>query len=122
MGWLDYHLHEFRSLNAKQKQERRPSDAPPATCADDFGDVGQHVVVQEGMESAEEALSYPRCIGGARRYPPEDCGGVGLSCLRQCIRRLLSARPRRCRSSNQSGPPRAAPGLAERLVCALMNR
>jgi hypothetical protein len=21
-------------------------------------------------------LTYPRCVGGARRCPPEDCGGV----------------------------------------------
>jgi hypothetical protein len=29
------------------------------------------------MESAEESLTYPRCISGARRCPPEDCGGAG---------------------------------------------
>ena len=34
------------------------------------------VLVHEGMESAEESLAYPRCISGARRCPPEDCGGV----------------------------------------------
>jgi hypothetical protein len=28
------------------------------------------------MESAEEAVTYPRCLSGARRCPPEDCGGV----------------------------------------------
>jgi hypothetical protein len=105
MGWLDYHLHEFRLLDAREKQvvsigiptdedpedrpvlpgwearlsrffDRRAWHAPPATYAYDFGDDWQHVVVHEGMESAEEALSYPRCIGGARRCPPEDCGGV----------------------------------------------
>lgn len=56
--------------------DRRAWHAPPATYAYDFGDDWQHVVVHEGMESAEDALSYPRCIGGARRCPPEDCGGV----------------------------------------------
>lgn len=30
----------------------------------------------EGLESAEPALKYPRCVSGARRCPPEDCGGV----------------------------------------------
>ena len=28
------------------------------------------------MESAERSLKYPRCVTGARRCPPEDCGGV----------------------------------------------
>jgi len=32
--------------------------------------------VHEGMESAEESLTYPRCVAGDRRCPPEDCGGV----------------------------------------------
>jgi Plasmid pRiA4b ORF-3-like protein len=105
MGWLDYHLHEFRLLDAAEKQvvsigiptdedpedrpvipgwevrlsrffERRAWHAPPAMYAYDFGDDWQHVVVHEGMESAEESLTYPRCIAGARRCPPEDCGGL----------------------------------------------
>jgi hypothetical protein len=105
MGWLDYHLHEFRLPDARDKQDvsigiptdEDPADgpvlpgwevslsrffdrhtlhAPTATYTYDFGDEWQHVVVYEGMEPAEEALSYPRCIGGARRCPPEDCGGV----------------------------------------------
>ena len=28
------------------------------------------------MESAEESVTYPRRLAGARRCPPEDCGGV----------------------------------------------
>ena len=105
MGWLDYHLHEFRLLDRTEKQvvsigiptdddpedrpvipgwdvplsrnfERRGWHAPPAMYAYDFGDDWEHVLVHEGMESAEESLTYPRCVSGARRCPPEDCGGV----------------------------------------------
>src|SRR5215203_484684 len=105
MGWLDYHLHEFRLLDRREKQvlsigiptdddpedrpvvpgwdvplsryfERRGWHAPPAMYAYDFGDDWEHVLVHEGMESAEESLTYPRCVSGARRCPPEDCGGV----------------------------------------------
>ena len=56
--------------------ERRGWHAPPAMYAYDFGDDWEHVLVHEGMESAEESLTYPRCVSGARRCPPEDCGGV----------------------------------------------
>lgn len=42
----------------------------------DFGDDWEHVLVHEGMESADSALKYPRCVSGARRCPPEDCGGI----------------------------------------------
>ena len=105
MGWLDYHLHEFRLLDPTEKgvvsigisSDEDPEDWPvisswdvplsqffarrtwhasPALYTYDFGDDWEHVVVHEGMESAEESLTYPRCVAGARRCPPEDCGGV----------------------------------------------
>ncbi len=105
MGWLDYHLHEFRLLDPRRSRscpsafpptrtrpigrsfrvgrcrlsqffERRGWHAPPAIYAYDFGDDWEHVLAHEGMESAEESLTYPRCVSGARRCPPEDCGGV----------------------------------------------
>ena len=105
MGWLDYHLHEFRLLDADEQHvvsigiptdddpedrpvipgwevplsrffDRRGWHAPHASYAYDFGDDWEHVLVHEGMESAEPSLTYPRCVSGARRCPPEDCGGV----------------------------------------------
>lgn len=105
MGWLDYHLHEFRLLDAAEQKvasigtpndedpedrpvipgwdvplsrffERRAWHSPPAMYAYDFGDDWQHAVVHEGMERADDSLAYPRCVAGAQRCPPEDCGGV----------------------------------------------
>jgi hypothetical protein len=36
----------------------------------------EHALVHEGISPANPALSYPRCASGARRCPPEDCGGL----------------------------------------------
>ena len=41
----------------------------------DFGDCWQHVVRVEAHLKPEDKMTYPRCIGGQRRAPPEDCGG-----------------------------------------------
>jgi hypothetical protein len=102
MGWLDYHLHEFRVWNpAKRKIEdvgipddegigqphRAGWDVPvlpvvqdsdlPMLYSYDFGDNWRHVVMFETYAMAEPATRYPRCVSGARKCPPEDCGGVG---------------------------------------------
>ena len=105
MGWLDYHLHEFRLLDADEKRmvsigiptdddpddrpvvpgwevsvssyfASRPWHALPTLYAYDFGDDWEHVLVHEGMVSVEASVNYPRCLAGARKCPPEDCGGV----------------------------------------------
>lgn len=104
MGWLDYHLHEFRLLDPAERMvsigipteddpedrpvvpgwteplsryfDRRRWESPPAMYAYDFGDNWQHVLVHEGFESPDDDRSYPRCVGGEGRCPPEDCGGV----------------------------------------------
>ena len=105
MGWLDCHLHEFRVLDHDEQRivsigiptdddpddrpvlpgwkvqissyfESRPWHALPALYAYDFGDDWEHLLVHEGMEAAERSLTYPRCVAGARRCPPEDYGGV----------------------------------------------
>jgi hypothetical protein len=50
--------------------------APPALYVYDFGDDWRHVVMHEGTSPSDPSVSYPRCISGARRCPPEDCGGA----------------------------------------------
>jgi hypothetical protein len=102
MGWQDYHLHEFRVVHPKRKQldligipdrdfpDERPcqpswqvavskyvdATEQPALYVYDFGDNWRHIVMYEGVSSAEPEVVYPRCTGGARACPPEDCGGV----------------------------------------------
>jgi len=104
-GWLDYHLHEFRlfdeasqslvsvGIPTGEEEADRPVAAgwemsvtkyledqgwhtPPALYAYDFGDDWEHVVMYEGISEADDSSSYPRCVDGAGRCPPEDCGGI----------------------------------------------
>ncbi len=101
MGWLDYHLHVFR---VRQKYKRMPLEigipqdewdeegvipgwevsiseyftVPGQTMEYeyDFGDGWEHDLLLEGILLKEKNTSYPRCIGGERACPPEDCGGT----------------------------------------------
>ncbi len=41
----------------------------------DFGDGWVHDVLLESIAPRRARTRYPRCIAGARRCPPEDCGG-----------------------------------------------
>jgi len=99
MGWLDYHLHRFTIPHPRTKQARifgihnlnQDCDDPPS-CAHqvatmftlrndtaryeyDFGDNWQHTVRLVDVLRRDFTRSYPRCTGGARACPPEDCGG-----------------------------------------------
>lgn len=102
MGWLDYHLHEFRVWNRVRRNmehlgipsdddfgqpHRAGWDVPilpvvqdselPMLYTYDFGDNWRHVVMFETYGMVEAATRCPRCVAGARKCPPEDCGGVG---------------------------------------------
>ena len=74
----------------------------------DFGDDWEHVLVHEGMESAEESPTYPRCVSGARRCPPEDCGGVhGYAEFLQAIANAGTLSTGRCSSGRAAFDPDA---------------
>ncbi|MBN1674542.1 MAG: plasmid pRiA4b ORF-3 family protein [Kiritimatiellae bacterium] len=49
---------------------------PAARYVYDFGDNWEHTVRLEKIFPREKEVAYPRCIGGRRACPPEDCGGI----------------------------------------------
>jgi hypothetical protein len=95
-GWQDYHLFEFRIAEKRygipepeQDFDRKVLQAKlmrletlAAKGIDrfsyeyDFGDGWGHAIAIEAVGDADPALNYPRFLGGARRGPPEDVGGV----------------------------------------------
>ena len=97
MGWYDSHLHQFRAgktyygapdidefseLNLKddsKAQLGRVLTKPKQKLIYeyDFGDGWEHEILLEKVSTPDPAVQYPRCLGGARACPPEDCGGVG---------------------------------------------
>jgi hypothetical protein len=42
----------------------------------DFGDDWTHEILVEKILDRDPALTYPRCTGGRRAAPPDDCGGI----------------------------------------------
>jgi hypothetical protein len=103
MGWLDYHLHESEVRNPSTGEVVRvgiPDDEFPdelltaPSCGlpvapyfhepgmvrryvYDVADDWVHRLTYEGRSPRVPGTKYPLCTGGARRCPPEDCGGLG---------------------------------------------
>ena len=93
MGWEDYHLHEFvvgdthygtedpefprgvLSERGRTLAEIAPRVRDRFDFEYDFCDGWRHRVTVEAIIAREEGVTYPRCTGGARACPPEDCGG-----------------------------------------------
>ena len=95
MGWEDYHLHQFRIkgvnyeiLEPGQDQEADIQDASLATLGElvtkagesfsyeyDFGDSWTHKITALKIVPPSAGANRPRCSGGERACPPEDCGG-----------------------------------------------
>jgi hypothetical protein len=103
MGWLDYHLHEFRirsqaventvliGIPSDELWENLPKIQPgweipvtehlrePGEHAEyeyDFGDSWIHAISLVSIEPRETGARYPQCVRGERACPPEDCGGI----------------------------------------------
>ena len=114
MGWLDYHLHEFRVKEPGREKALQigiPDDDPfegqeptepgwelpiashfthpgiTLPYAYDFGDGWAHSVTLEAIVARQDGQKYPVCVAGARACPPEDCGGPsGYDSLLAAIR------------------------------------
>ena len=97
MGWENYHLYMFRigrkkygppdpdglddlgMVDAKRIRLAAvvPSVGTTFTYVYDYGDNWEHVLLLEAILMPEAAVTYPRCLAGERRCPPEDAGGFG---------------------------------------------
>jgi hypothetical protein len=97
VGWLDCHLWEL-AANGRRYSMLVPNDADwnerikdvattklSALLASgvreigylyDMGDNWQHRIIVEKLIAAEPGALYPLYLGGERRCPPEDCGGI----------------------------------------------
>jgi hypothetical protein len=103
MGWLDYHLHLFHVRNPETGEldsigipdDQPYLDEPPclagwdvpiaryflkegdaASYEYDFGDDWRHTVALEGVDTIRKGERRLSCLGGERRCPPEDSGGI----------------------------------------------
>lgn len=86
-GWSDEHLHRFVVHGADYDAEHG-DDLAGVTLAGlglreterfvydyDLGDLWRHDLRVEQILAAEPGRHYPRCTGGSRAGPIEDCGG-----------------------------------------------
>jgi hypothetical protein len=97
-GWDDAHLHAFerpvpqdeRGRGGRQRRDRVSDGRERRLRVGallvqqgdvlhyryDFGDDWDHGIVLEERLDPVNGLAYPRCTGGRRATPPEDCGGA----------------------------------------------
>jgi hypothetical protein len=91
-GWDDSHLHVFEtpygSFGIDDADLGHRAEAPvtleqvaPAVNSKlrytyDFGDDWEHDILVEKVLDRNETATYPRCTGGRRAAPPDDCGGI----------------------------------------------
>lgn len=97
LGWIDCHLWQFRAgdrnysmiipddldwnsriTDAQTIQLHALLDAGVTQIGYiyDFGDNWEHRILVERIKAGEAGAVYPQYLGGERRCPPEDCGGI----------------------------------------------
>jgi hypothetical protein len=90
--WEGYHLHVFETALGEfgdgesafghahdgevTVDQVLRGEGARMTYVYDYGDYWEHVIRVERTDTAEPGTIYPRCIGGRRAAPPEDCGGM----------------------------------------------
>lgn len=90
--WEDSHMHVFETpfgnfgmpdadLGHRAEAPVTLEQVAPAVKSKilytyDFGDDWDHDIVVEKILDRDPSVTYPRCTGGRRAAPPEDCGGI----------------------------------------------
>lgn len=90
--WTDSHLHVFetpygsfgrpdadlghRAASRITLEQVAPAAGDKLRYTYDFGDDWEHDILVEKVLDRDASVAYPRCVGGRRAGPPEDCGGV----------------------------------------------
>ena len=91
-GWDDSHLHVFetpcgsfgtagtdlgyRAETSVTLEQVAPAVNDKLRYTYDFGDDWDHDIRVEKVLDHDAAAGYPRCTGGRRAAPPDDCGGI----------------------------------------------
>jgi hypothetical protein len=92
-GWDDSHMHVFETpygdFGRADPQLGHRAEAPVTLeqvapratnkirYTYDFGDDWEHeILVEKVFDRAQVTPAHPRCTGGRRAAPPEDCGGI----------------------------------------------
>jgi hypothetical protein len=115
MGWENYHLHSFGILT--RSWERNDAGEATTSLAQlvggggrltyvyDFGDDWLHdIMVEKVIGRPRPDTIYPRCTGGRRTCPPEDCGGPpGFYNMLRALRHRKGARYHAAREYLGSG-------------------
>lgn len=100
--WEDSHLHVFetpygrfgtpdvdlghRDEKSVSLEQVLPDVKAKISYTYDFGDSWEHEIALEKILERSPSVRYPRCTGGRRAAPPEDCGGIwGYEALLQIL-------------------------------------
>jgi hypothetical protein len=106
LDWYDYQTHVFNFGDLKfgnplKRDDLIIEDDRDVTLADlgiegrtsfsyqyNFDEGWQVEIAVEGLHSPRKGVRYPRCAGGERAGPPEDCGGPEahhdlLACIKE---------------------------------------
>jgi len=94
MGWQNCHMHCFEIGDQKYTSDEAIGDLDWSSDNSiklseivaeghhsfiytyDMGDHWEHTVTVEKTLTGKSSARYPRCTGGKRPCPPEDCGGA----------------------------------------------
>lgn len=91
-AWQDSHLHVFdtdygkfgiadaelghRAEKPVTLEQVAPGPGKKFFYTYDFGDDWEHDILVEKVLDRDKTAPYPRCTGGRRAAPPDDCGGM----------------------------------------------